>query len=120
MQLVLQYATYNLRSISHAIAAADALNVPKQDFEFQILYGMADPVRKALRERGFNVRTYSPVGKLIPGMAYLVRRLLENTSNESFLRKSFSEKTSFDETSQQRTTDNGQLTSLNKLLKNLV
>jgi RHH-type transcriptional regulator, proline utilization regulon repressor / proline dehydrogenase / delta 1-pyrroline-5-carboxylate dehydrogenase len=90
-------ATHNLRSISHAIAAADALNVPKQDFEFQILYGMADPVRKALRERGFNVRTYSPVGKLIPGMAYLVRRLLENTSNESFLRKSFSEQISFDD-----------------------
>ncbi len=90
-------ATHNLRSISHAIAAADALHIPKQDFEFQMLYGMADPVRKALRERGFNVRTYTPVGELIPGMAYLVRRLLENTSNESFLRKSFSTKTSFDE-----------------------
>jgi RHH-type transcriptional regulator, proline utilization regulon repressor / proline dehydrogenase / delta 1-pyrroline-5-carboxylate dehydrogenase len=90
-------ATHNLRSISHAIAAADAMNIPKQSFEFQLLYGMADPVRKALRERGFNVRTYTPVGKLIPGMAYLVRRLLENTSNESFLRKSFSEKTSFDD-----------------------
>ncbi len=90
-------ATHNLRSISHAMAAADALKIPKQDFEFQILYGMADPFRKVLRERGFNVRTYTPVGELIPGMAYLVRRLLENTSNESFLRKSFSEMTSFDE-----------------------
>ena len=90
-------ATHNLRSISHAIAAAETLNIPKEDFEFQMLYGMADPFRKALRERGFNVRTYTPVGELIPGMAYLVRRLLENTSNESFLRKAFSEKTSFDE-----------------------
>ncbi len=90
-------ATHNLRSISHAIAAADALNIPKQDYEFQMLYGMADPIRKALRERGLNVRTYTPVGELIPGMAYLVRRLLENTSNESFLRKSFNKETSFDE-----------------------
>ena len=32
------------------------------------------------------VRTYSPIGDLIAGMAYLVRRLLENTSNDSFLR----------------------------------
>ena len=32
-----------------------------------------------------------PYGELIPGMAYLVRRLLENTSNDSFLRASFSE-----------------------------
>jgi proline dehydrogenase len=31
------------------------------------------------------VRTYCPVGNLVAGMAYLVRRLLENTSNESFL-----------------------------------
>ncbi|HUI45230.1 MAG TPA: proline dehydrogenase family protein [Nitrospirota bacterium] len=90
-------ATHNLRSISHAMAAADALKIPKRDFEFQILYGMADPFRTVLREHGFNVRTYTPVGELIPGMAYLVRRLLENTSNESFLRKSFSEMASFDE-----------------------
>ena len=34
---------------------------------------------------GFRVRTYCPVGDLVAGMAYLVRRLLENTSNESFL-----------------------------------
>jgi RHH-type proline utilization regulon transcriptional repressor/proline dehydrogenase/delta 1-pyrroline-5-carboxylate dehydrogenase len=90
-------ATHNLRSISRAIAAADALHISGRDFEFQVLYGMGDPFRKALRERGFNVRTYTPVGALIPGMAYLVRRLLENTSNESFLRKSFSDKTSFED-----------------------
>ena len=90
-------ATHNLRSISYAMAVANALKISKQDFEFQVLYGMADPIRKVLRKRGFNVRTYAPVGELIPGMAYLVRRLLENTSNESFLRKSFSEMTSFDE-----------------------
>jgi RHH-type proline utilization regulon transcriptional repressor/proline dehydrogenase/delta 1-pyrroline-5-carboxylate dehydrogenase len=62
-----------------------------------MLYGMAEPLRKAVRSRGFNVRVYTPVGELIPGMAYLVRRLLENTSNTSFLRRSFSEGASFDD-----------------------
>ncbi len=90
-------ASHNLRSISHAIACAGALNVPKESFEFQMLYGMAEPLRRAVRGHGFNVRVYVPMGELIPGMAYLVRRLLENTSNESFLRKSFSEKTPFEE-----------------------
>src|SRR5437762_10745794 len=43
---------------------------------------------------GYRVREYSPVGELLPGMAYLVRRLLENTSNEGFLRAKFSENVS--------------------------
>ncbi|MFM7866612.1 MAG: proline dehydrogenase family protein, partial [Planctomycetaceae bacterium] len=43
------------------------------------------------QKRGHRVRIYTPFGELIPGMAYLVRRLLENTSNESFLRQSFTE-----------------------------
>ena len=50
---------------------------------------MAEPIRNALRKMGHAVREYAPVGELIPGMAYLVRRLLENTSNEGFLRKTF-------------------------------
>lgn len=90
-------ASHNLRSISRAIACAEALNVPKNALEFQMLYGMAEPLRTAVRERGFNVRVYAPVGELIPGMAYLVRRLLENSSNESFLRKSFGENTPLEE-----------------------
>ncbi len=90
-------ATHNLRSISHAIALADSFNISKQDFEFQMLYGMAEPLRNTLRGQGFRIRVYTPLGELIPGMAYLVRRLLENTSNESFLRRTFSEKASIDD-----------------------
>ena len=52
---------------------------------------MAEPVRKGLLEIAGRVRLYCPYGRMIPGMAYLVRRLLENTSNESFLRQSFAE-----------------------------
>jgi RHH-type proline utilization regulon transcriptional repressor/proline dehydrogenase/delta 1-pyrroline-5-carboxylate dehydrogenase len=89
-------ASHNLRSISYAAALADSMHLSRDDFEFQMLYGMAEPFRKALRRNGFSVRVYTPLGELIPGMAYLVRRLLENTSNESFLRKSFGENISFE------------------------
>src|SRR5207244_3544883 len=57
----------------------------------QMLYGMADPVKDALVQLGQRVRVYTPYGQLLPGMAYLVRRLLENTANTSFLRASFAE-----------------------------
>src|SRR5436309_3363058 len=56
-----------------------------------MLYGMAEPIRASLVKLGERVRVYAPIGELLPGMAYLVRRLLENTSNESFLRKGFAE-----------------------------
>jgi RHH-type proline utilization regulon transcriptional repressor/proline dehydrogenase/delta 1-pyrroline-5-carboxylate dehydrogenase len=90
-------ASHNIRTISHAIAVADTLGLPREAFELQVLFGMAEPVREALQTMGYRVRVYTPVGELIPGMAYLVRRLLENTSNESFLRKSFVERTSFED-----------------------
>ena len=45
---------------------------------------MAGPIKLALVEMGYRVREYCPVGELLPGMSYLVRRLLENTSNEGF------------------------------------
>jgi RHH-type proline utilization regulon transcriptional repressor/proline dehydrogenase/delta 1-pyrroline-5-carboxylate dehydrogenase len=53
-----------------------------------MLYGMADAERDLLRDLGHRVRLYAPVGDLITGMAYLVRRLLENTANSSFVRLS--------------------------------
>jgi RHH-type proline utilization regulon transcriptional repressor/proline dehydrogenase/delta 1-pyrroline-5-carboxylate dehydrogenase len=52
---------------------------------------MAEPLQNTLVSMGQRVRIYTPFGQLLPGMAYLVRRLLENTANESFLRASFTE-----------------------------
>src|SRR4051812_16062609 len=52
---------------------------------------MAGPIKRALVEMGYRVREYCPVGELLPGMSYLVRRLLENTSNEGFLKAKFSD-----------------------------
>src|SRR5437762_920527 len=83
--------SHNVRSIAHAQALAEELGIDRSRFEFQLLYGMAGPIKRALVEMGYRVREYSPVGELLPGMSYLVRRLLENTSNEGFLRAKFSE-----------------------------
>ncbi len=78
-------ASHNVRSIAHALALAERHRVPPRGYEFQMLYGMADPIKAALVGMGHRVRVYTPFGQLLPGMAYLVRRLLENTSNDSFL-----------------------------------
>jgi RHH-type proline utilization regulon transcriptional repressor/proline dehydrogenase/delta 1-pyrroline-5-carboxylate dehydrogenase len=83
--------SHNIRSISAVMELAQALGVPEERYEFQVLYGMAEPVRKGLLKVARRVRLYCPYGELLPGMAYLVRRLLENTANESFLRQSFAE-----------------------------
>lgn len=84
-------ASHNIRSIAAVMEIAQELKIPDEKYEFQVLYGMAEPVRKGLRNVAKRVRLYAPYGDLIPGMAYLVRRLLENTANESFLRQSFAE-----------------------------
>lgn len=90
-------ASHNIRSIAYVMETARELKVSQEHLEYQILFGMAEPVRNALRKAGIPLRLYAPVGKMIPGMAYLVRRLLENTSNESFLRQSFAEGVSREE-----------------------
>ena len=85
------FGTHNARSIAACMAWAEELGVPRAGIEFQMLYGMAEPLKQALVESGFRVRDYAPVGEVLPGMSYLVRRLLENSSNEGFLRASFGE-----------------------------
>ncbi|OHB24859.1 MAG: L-glutamate gamma-semialdehyde dehydrogenase [Desulfuromonadaceae bacterium GWC2_58_13] len=85
--------SHNIRSIAAVMETARQLGVPDERYEFQVLYGMAEPVRKGLLEVAGRIRLYCPYGEMIPGMAYLVRRLLENTANESFLRQSFAEET---------------------------
>ncbi|HEY6111508.1 MAG TPA: L-glutamate gamma-semialdehyde dehydrogenase [Chthoniobacterales bacterium] len=88
------FGSHNVRSIAAAQAIAHELEVPPSRFEFQLLYGMAGPIKRALVDLGYRVREYCPVGELLSGMSYLVRRLLENTSNEGFLRAKFAENVS--------------------------
>ncbi|MHC1727137.1 MAG: proline dehydrogenase family protein [Syntrophobacteraceae bacterium] len=90
-------ASHNIRSISAVAEIGKELGATAEHLEFQVLYGMGQPVRAALRKAGLNVRVYCPIGEMVQGMSYLVRRLLENTANESFLRQSFSQKLHKDE-----------------------
>lgn len=88
--------SHNVRSISAAIAYAKAKGIDPRGIEIQMLFGMADAIKRTLVKEGYRVREYATIGELIPGMAYLVRRLLENTSNESFLRSKFADNVSSD------------------------
>src|SRR5579875_2361774 len=96
-QLRAAFGSHNLRSLAYAMAAAEAAGIPEYGYELQLLYGMAEPVHEAVRPLKRRLRVYAPMGELVPGMAYLVRRLLENTSNESFVRHRFAEGKDLDE-----------------------
>jgi RHH-type proline utilization regulon transcriptional repressor/proline dehydrogenase/delta 1-pyrroline-5-carboxylate dehydrogenase len=78
-------ASHNLRSVAHAVAYNRATGGADGDLELQVLRGLGDELAAALAAHDLRVRIYCPVGDMVAGMAYLVRRLLENTSNESFL-----------------------------------
>lgn len=91
------FGSHNLRSLAYAVSYARANGIPDHAYELQMLYGMAEPIQAAIRRLGLRLRVYAPVGELVPGMAYLVRRLLENTSNESFVRQRFAEGREVDE-----------------------
>lgn len=82
--LRLAAGTHNPASAAHVAATAAWLGVPNDAIEFQMLYGMAEGLRDAIAEDGYRTRVYVPIGEIIPGMAYLVRRLLENTSNQAW------------------------------------
>jgi len=79
------FGTHNLRTLAHTQALMETLHLPQKACEYQMLFGMTDGLQEAAIESGFRMRVYTPVGELIPGMAYLVRRLLENTANEGFI-----------------------------------
>lgn len=91
------FGSHNLRSLAYAVTYARRLGIPDTGYEIQMLYGMAEPLHAAVRRMGLRLRVYAPMGELVPGMAYLVRRLLENTSNESFVRHRFAEGRELDE-----------------------
>ena len=85
------FGTHNLRTLAFIEAVAESMGLPSETWEYQMIFGMAEPFQHAVMQQGRRLRLYTPVGDLLPGMAYLVRRLLENTSNESFLRKEYVE-----------------------------
>ncbi|MFQ5410819.1 MAG: proline dehydrogenase family protein, partial [Phycisphaerae bacterium] len=90
------FASHNVRSIAACLAMEDAMGLPARTLELQMLTGMGDSLRHAMTAMGQRVRVYAPFGDMMTGMAYLIRRLIENTANESFLRQSFDEDTPVD------------------------
>lgn len=84
-------ASHNLRSLAHAIAAARACGIRREEWEIQMLHGMAEPLARAVAACGPQLRVYVPTGDLVAGMAYLIRRLLENTAGTSILRQTYAE-----------------------------
>ena len=80
------FASHNRRSIIHALQLIKDAGLDKRDYEFQGLYGMQENDQIALAKQGEPQRMYCPVGNLQVGMAYNVRRLLENTSSSSWVR----------------------------------
>lgn len=84
-------ASHNVRCHAHAEALREAMGLPTGTVEHQTLFRTAEGISRAIRGMGWENRDYVPVGELIPGMAYLVRRVLENTSQVGFLMRSRTE-----------------------------
>lgn len=85
------FATHSARTAAKVISMLEIFDIDratKQKIEFQVLYGMGEKIRRAITKRGYQVRVYIPFGELIPGTAYLVRRIIENTTNEGFIAQS--------------------------------
>ena len=77
-----QFATHN----AHTVAAILDMAGNRDGFEFQRLHGMGEALHEAVRAReGTRCRIYAPVGAHRDLLAYLVRRLLENGANSSFV-----------------------------------
>lgn len=91
------FASHNVRSLASIIASARMLGLTPLDYEVQMLFGMGNPLKRAMVDMGQCTRVYCPYGDLIPGMAYLIRRLLENTCNDSFLKQGFADRGRYDE-----------------------
>jgi RHH-type transcriptional regulator, proline utilization regulon repressor / proline dehydrogenase / delta 1-pyrroline-5-carboxylate dehydrogenase len=118
-QIETAVAGHNYRSIAYAMALAEHHKLKPDQFEFQMLYGMADHLKHALVKMGYRLRVYVPYGETLPGMAYLVRRLLENSSGQSILDFGLSEeKQDIDFSPPEFSSEKINLTPLNKQFQN--
>lgn len=89
-----QFATHNAQTLATIYEMGKEL-----DFEFQCLHGMGETLYDQVvgDKLGRRVRIYAPVGTHKTLLAYLVRRLLENGANSSFVNRIVDEKVSIDE-----------------------
>ncbi len=81
-----QFATHNAHTVCAVLEIARELGVGVESFEFQRLHGMGERLHALVKaEHGTRCRIYAPVGAHRDLLAYLVRRLLENGANSSFV-----------------------------------
>ena len=81
-----QFATHNAHTMEAVLLLCDQEGVNPDAFEFQRLHGMGEALHEAVRaSAGTACRIYAPVGAHEDLLAYLVRRLLENGANSSFV-----------------------------------
>jgi RHH-type transcriptional regulator, proline utilization regulon repressor / proline dehydrogenase / delta 1-pyrroline-5-carboxylate dehydrogenase len=79
-----QFATHNAHTVSYILERAQG----RDDYEFQRLHGMGEALYKeVLRDGACQCRVYAPVGEHADLLPYLVRRLLENGANTSFVNR---------------------------------
>lgn len=79
-------ATHDDKIIEKLIAFAQEAGIPKERFEFQMLYGIRRDLQDGLRSKGYNVRVYVPFGD--QWYPYFMRRLAERPANAFFILKS--------------------------------
>jgi RHH-type proline utilization regulon transcriptional repressor/proline dehydrogenase/delta 1-pyrroline-5-carboxylate dehydrogenase len=91
-----QFATHNARTISSIEVLAEHYAVGKESFEFQRLHGMGESIHDIVT-RTTPSRIYAPVGAHKDLLAYLIRRLLENGANTSFVNLLMDKAVSMDE-----------------------
>jgi RHH-type proline utilization regulon transcriptional repressor/proline dehydrogenase/delta 1-pyrroline-5-carboxylate dehydrogenase len=83
-----QFATHNAHTAAAVLELASAAGIHDDGMEFQRLHGMGAPLHEQLlSETGIPCRIYSPVGSHEELLPYLVRRLLENGANSSFVNR---------------------------------
>ena len=81
-----QFATHNAHTVAAVLHMAESMGVDPADYEFQRLHGMGEALHDiVLKREGTRCRIYAPVGAHKDLLAYLVRRLLENGANSSFV-----------------------------------
>ena len=90
-----QFATHNAHTLATVAEMAHAQGV--EDYEFQCLHGMGEPLYDNVVVTGRPCRIYAPVGTHETLLPYLVRRLLENGANSSFVNRIVDEAVSIDE-----------------------
>ncbi len=103
-----QFASHNAHTVASIVSMAS-----HHDYEFQRLHGMGDALYHAAMERyGCHVRIYAPVGSHKDLLPYLVRRLLENGANSSFVHRLIDQKTPVESLTEHPVTQLSQHSSL--------